>query len=155
MIARPGTEPPSKTTLFPGPPKVGIEPKWDTNSKASPSTRCTITSSALHMRAAFSAIVSITDWRSPGELAITRRISLVAPCCSTPSRIPRACAAILFFNFATESPEDEERRFVVDFFEAFLFIRAKQKARLANPVRAHATHIQGATVIDQSANSIR
>jgi hypothetical protein len=69
----------------------------------------------------------------------------------------RACVAIVFFSFssATESPEDEERRFIVDFFEAFLFIRAKQKARLANPVRAHATHIRGATVVDQSANSIR
>src|SRR6266542_5267580 len=83
-----------------------------------------------------------------------RRISLVAVCCSVPSRISRACAAIVFFSSATESPEDEERRFIVDFFEAFLFIRAKQKARLANPVRAYATHIQGATVIDQSANSI-
>jgi len=79
----------------------------------------------------------------------------VAVCWSAPSRISRACAAIVFFSSTTESREDEERRFTVDCFEAFLFIRAKQKARLANPVRAHVTHIHDATVIDQSANSIR
>ena len=42
-------------------------------------------SSASHSRAAFSAIGSKTGWRSVGELAITRRISLVAVCCSSAS----------------------------------------------------------------------
>ena len=37
---------------------------------------------ASHSRAAFAATVSSTDWMSVGELAITRKISLVAVCCS-------------------------------------------------------------------------
>ena len=40
---------------------------------------------ASHSRAAFSATASMTGWRSVGELAITRRISLVAVCCSSAS----------------------------------------------------------------------
>ena len=38
-----------------------------------------------HSRAAFSASTFITGWRSVGELAITRRISPVAVCCSRAS----------------------------------------------------------------------
>jgi hypothetical protein len=35
---------------------------------------------ASHIRAAFSATVFSTGWRSVGELAMTRKISLVAVC---------------------------------------------------------------------------
>ena len=38
-----------------------------------------------HSRTALSAIVSKTGWTSVGELLITRRISLVAVCCSSAS----------------------------------------------------------------------
>ncbi len=40
---------------------------------------------APQTRAAFSATVSMTGWRSVGELEITRRISAVAVCCSRAS----------------------------------------------------------------------
>ena len=40
---------------------------------------------APHTRAAFSATASMTGCRSVGELAITRRISAVAVCCSSAS----------------------------------------------------------------------
>ena len=44
-----------------------------------------IESVAPHTRAALSATVSITGWRSVGELEMTRRISAVAVCCSRAS----------------------------------------------------------------------
>ena len=42
---------------------------------------------APHTRAAFSTTASMTGWRSVGELAITRRISAVAVCCSSASSV--------------------------------------------------------------------
>ena len=53
-----------------------------------------------------------------------RRISLVAARCSWASRISRACAAMVFFSFATESGEDTARGFALIVFEIFLAIRA-------------------------------
>src|SRR5215813_14010116 len=52
----------------------------------SPCTRCIIALLASHNLAAFSTTTSSTGWRSVGELAMTRRISLVAICCSRASR---------------------------------------------------------------------
>jgi hypothetical protein len=51
-----------------------------------------------------------------------RKTSLVASCCSATSRNSCACSAIVFFSDATDSREDEARRFAVDFFEDFLLI---------------------------------
>ena len=53
--------------------------------RCSPSRRKIAESVAPHTRAAFSATASMTGWRSVGELAITRRISPVAVCCSSDS----------------------------------------------------------------------
>src|SRR4030095_13414943 len=53
-----------------------------------------IASFASHSRAALSAIASSIGWRSVGELPITRRISLVAVCCS------RACCNSLEVAFS-------------------------------------------------------
>ena len=103
---------------------VGIGPKCAASTKPLPLTRHTSTASALHSRAALSAIVSKTDCRSDGELAIMRRISLVAACCSAASRISRPCAAIVFFSFETESAEDAARGFGLVFFAAFLVVLA-------------------------------
>ena len=56
-----------------------------TRRRCSPSRRKIDESVAPHTRAAFSATASMTGWRSVGELAITRRISAVAVCCSSDS----------------------------------------------------------------------
>jgi hypothetical protein len=53
-----------------------------TTRRWSPSTREIIESVAPHTRAAFSAMVFRTGCRSVGELAMTRKISAVAVCCS-------------------------------------------------------------------------
>ena len=53
--------------------------------RESPSRRKISASSESHRRAALSATVSNTGWMSVGELEITRRISLVAVCCSSAS----------------------------------------------------------------------
>ena len=62
------------------------------------STSCTrkmLASVAPHSLAAFSATASRTGWRSVGELEMTRRISLVAVCCSRASvrSAFRACSS--------------------------------------------------------------
>ena len=54
---------------------------------------------------------------------ITGRISPVAACCSAPSLISFACASMVFFSFARDSPVGDPRRFTFAFFEPFLFIR--------------------------------
>ena len=46
-----------------------------------------------HKRAALSATVSSTGWMSVGELLMTRRISLVAVCCSSASVRSRLASA--------------------------------------------------------------
>src|SRR5215470_1673130 len=53
--------------------------------KSCPSKRITRPLTASHSRAAFAAMASNTGWMSPGELLMTRRISLVAVCCSCAS----------------------------------------------------------------------
>src|SRR6185295_11685504 len=65
----------------------------------------------------------ITLWISVGALAMTRKISLVAACCSAPSRITFACAAMVCFNFATESDDDAARVLGLVFLRLFLAIR--------------------------------
>ena len=59
-------------------------------AKVSPSNR-KIAEFGAAERAAFSAMASSTGWRSVGELEMTRRISLVAVCCSRAS-VTCACA---------------------------------------------------------------
>ena len=44
-----------------------------------------VASAAPQSRAALSTTVSITGWRSVGELEMTRRISAVAVCCCSAS----------------------------------------------------------------------
>src|SRR5262245_24233634 len=99
----------------------------------SPSTRRTEASSALQTRAVLFTMASSTDCRSPGERAIMRRMSLVAACCSAPSRISCACAAIVFFNIETDSWEEVTRFPLV--FLVFFFIY--KKTRLEVPVRVN------------------
>src|SRR3989442_8001049 len=55
---------------------------WATQCIRSPSKSCTLLITASHSRTAFLTIVSNTGCTSVGELLITRRISLVAVCCS-------------------------------------------------------------------------
>ena len=64
---------------------------------------------APQTRAAFSATVSMTGWRSVGELEITRRISAVAVCCSSASVSSRFRASQLL-----EQPDvlDRDHRLV-------------------------------------------
>src|SRR5262245_56024839 len=50
-----------------------------------------------------------------------RRMSLVAACCSAPSRISRACAAIVCFSFATDFPRGAAFRLTVVFLRGFFF----------------------------------
>jgi len=50
---------------------------------SSPSNRKTAQNCPAQRRWAFSAIMSKTGWTSVGELLMTRRISLVAACCSS------------------------------------------------------------------------
>jgi len=77
---------------------------------------------------------------------MTRRISLVAACCSAPSRISCACAAILFFSAATESLEEEARFLRLAFLRGFLFIC--KETRLGTPVQVHVMHTKSAAVKD-------
>ena len=51
---------------------------------------------ASHSRTALATIVSNTGWTSVGELLMTRRISLVAVCCSSASvrSAFRACSSV-------------------------------------------------------------
>src|SRR6185436_12792470 len=55
---------------------------------------------------AYSAIVSSTGWMSIGELAIMRRIALVAACCSAPSS--RSRLSCLFSRTSLAFPSLEE-----------------------------------------------
>src|SRR5687767_4205559 len=71
----------------------------------------------------------------------------VALCCSIPSRISCACAAIVCLSFAMDSPEVEPRRFTF-FFGSFLFM-LQNKTRLEIPVRVNAAY-KGATGNGQS-----
>ena len=61
------------------------DPCRATMRRCSPSRRKIAEFVAPHTRAAFSTTASMTGWRSVGELAITRRISAVAVCCSSAS----------------------------------------------------------------------
>ncbi len=66
-----------------GAPRLaGDRPVVSTTGYPSPSTRRMFPSLAPHSCAALFAIASSTGCRSVGELLITRRISLVAVCCS-------------------------------------------------------------------------
>ena len=74
---------------------AGREPKEATNRVLSVSIRRICASAASQSRAALSATASKTGWISVGELAITRRISLVAVCCSRPPLYRDCVPAIL------------------------------------------------------------
>src|SRR5438128_10064231 len=65
---------------------TGSGPYVATNFRKPPSERKICALVASHNFAALSATVSSTGCRSVGELAITRRISPVAVCCSNASR---------------------------------------------------------------------
>src|SRR3989338_1095198 len=110
---------------------------------------------ASHNRAAFSATVSSTGWRSVGELAITRRISLVAVCCSRTSLSSRRSSSTVpgtlprdFFIMGRCFGEGGSRFFPFDLAD-FIFeepaigshlaiLRTQNyKARLVNLVRAN------------------
>ena len=64
---------------------AGVDPCAATSRTESPSRRQIAALTAPQNRAALSATTSMTGWRSVGELAITRRISAVAVCCSSAS----------------------------------------------------------------------
>src|SRR5262249_48956139 len=64
---------------------TGICPYFATLSYVFPSQRLITASMASHSLAAYSATTSNTGCKSVGELAMTRRISLVAVCCSNAS----------------------------------------------------------------------
>ena len=92
-----------------------------------------------------------------GAVAIMRKTSLVASCCSAACRNSCACAAIVFscaatvfFSAATDSREDEVRRFTVDFFVRFLLILKKPDWGRPS-VRVNLIHTPGTTGIDQPA----
>ncbi|MEE9549247.1 MAG: hypothetical protein V3W08_02475, partial [Candidatus Binatia bacterium] len=76
--------------------------------------------------AALFAIVSSTGCKSVGELAITRRISLVAVCCSSPSATSRFSAAFwranpeVFLGAERRFRGGRDRLFRVNFREPFL-----------------------------------
>ena len=70
---------------------LGMRPNTAAGCSMLFSTRMIIASFASQSRAAFSATAAMTGWRSVGELAITRRISAVAVCCSSDS-VTCACA---------------------------------------------------------------
>ena len=72
----------------------------------------------------------------------------MAFCCSTPSRISRACAAIVFFSVLMDSLEVEARRFTF-FLGGFLFM-LQNKTRLEIPVRVDMLHTEDATGNGQS-----
>src|SRR5262249_52248688 len=57
-------------------------------------------SNASQSRAALSATVSSTGWISVGELLITRKISLVAACCSSASA---SCLSASVFSFSASA----------------------------------------------------
>jgi hypothetical protein len=73
-----------------------------------------LASFASHNFAAFSATTSRTGWISLVELAMTRKISLVAACRSADCLSSRACAAIVFFSSETVSGENEREVFDLD-----------------------------------------
>jgi hypothetical protein len=64
----------------------------------------------------------------------------VAVCCSCPSRISRACAAIVFLSVAMGSREVETRRFT--FFLGGFLIMLQNKTRLVIPVRVEMLHTE-------------
>ncbi len=64
---------------------ASLVPYTALTSTHSPSRRVTRPTSAPHSLTALSAMMSKTGWRSVGELLMTRRISLVAVCCSSDS----------------------------------------------------------------------
>ena len=82
--ALPGPAASGRRAAPPRPPRsrVHAEPR---SGGARPSNRKTHANSAPQSRAALWAIVSNTGWTSVGELQMTRRISLVAVCCSSVS----------------------------------------------------------------------
>ena len=63
----------------------GARPCWATKWMRVPSKRKTVLVKALHSRCELSAMASNTGWTSVGELEMTRKISLVAVCCSRAS----------------------------------------------------------------------
>ena len=69
--------------------RQGMAPWCATARRIAPSTRRIVTSTASHSRADVRATASNTGWTSAGELEMTRRIWLVAACCSKAS--VRAC----------------------------------------------------------------
>ena len=78
--ARPTTEPGGRSQF---PPEGGNPPCGRDDVERSPSRRPRRSvTAASQSRAALCAIVSKTGWTSVGELLMTRRISLVAVCCS-------------------------------------------------------------------------
>ena len=74
---------------------------------------------ASHSRAAFSATTSNTGWRSVGELAITRRISAVAVCCSKASLSSRRRVSTSCFSLEQGSSRDGTGFFSFDFRDPF------------------------------------
>ena len=66
---------------------------------------------------------------------MTRKISLVAVCCSAPWRISRAWAAMVFFSAAMDAEADDARGFGFDLFGVFLdVVFTVQKPVLDTPV---------------------
>ena len=85
MTARLATKVRSMASTVSGVITVGTEPHRARARNPLPSFRKINASLASHSRAARSATVMRTGSTSVGELAITRRISLVAVCCSSAS----------------------------------------------------------------------
>ena len=83
--ARPPTEPRLTGTVSPIALDQRSDPRRATRRRCSPSRRQIPESVAPQTRAAFSTTAFMTGCRSVGELAITRRISAVAVCCSSAS----------------------------------------------------------------------
>src|SRR5918992_3382311 len=91
--------------------------------------RCTTASLASHSRAAFSAMASNTDWRSDGELAIMRRISLVAASRASDSSRSRLRSLFSWINFAKDFRGARRRGFAYDFLVPFLVVEAIKNDR--------------------------
>ncbi|MBK7471121.1 MAG: hypothetical protein IPI73_11330 [Betaproteobacteria bacterium] len=80
MTARPVTEP-RDSAMVSSSFKVGVLPNPVPKRSTSPSTSTIVDCTASHSVNARSATASSTGRTSPGELEITRRISLIAVCC--------------------------------------------------------------------------
>ncbi len=74
---------------------MGIGPQWAFISRRPPLSRKMAASSVSQNLAALSTTTSSTGWMSVGEVAITRRMSPVAVCCSRASEtsLLRACTS--------------------------------------------------------------